>query len=70
MVDATRIPDDDTPVWLRATPMGRDLEGCHLQFFHRAIDELLAETVPESYWRKVIESRRARRLPFDPRYPR
>jgi hypothetical protein len=50
--------------------MGSDLENCHLVFFHRAIDELEADTVPESYWRKVIESRRARRLPFDSRYPR
>ncbi len=47
------------PVWLGHTPTGDDLEGMPLEWFHQAIDQLDAETVPEAYWRKVVARRQA-----------
>ncbi len=49
-----------TAVWLGHTPTGRDLERMPLEWFHIAIDQLLAETVPESYWRKVVGRQQAK----------
>jgi hypothetical protein len=45
--------------WLGHTPTGTDLERMPLDWFHQAIDQLLRETVPESYWRKVVAKRQA-----------
>jgi len=45
--------------WQRATPTGAQLEAMPLSWFRAAIDQLLAETVPEGYWRKVIASQAA-----------
>ena len=50
---------NDQPVWLGHTPTGDDLEGMPLEWFHQAIDQLDAETVPKSYWSKVIARRQA-----------
>jgi hypothetical protein len=56
--DATRAPSACNP-WLGHTPTGADLERMPLDWFHQAIDQLLRETVPESYWRKVVAKRQA-----------
>jgi len=42
------------PVWLGHTPTNDDLEGMPLDWFHHAIDQLTADTVPKSYYDKVI----------------
>ena len=42
-------------VWLGKTPTAEELERMPLEWFHNAIDQLEAETVPETYWRKVID---------------
>lgn len=46
-------------VWLGHTPTGSDLERMPLDRFHTAVDQLRRDTVPESYWRKVIAKRQA-----------
>ena len=46
-------------IWLGASQTSYDLEHLPLPWFHNAIDRLLAETVPESYWRKVRAKREA-----------
>jgi len=47
------------PVWLGYTVTGDALEVMPLDWFHQAIDQLQRETVPESYWRKVVAKRQA-----------
>ncbi len=47
-------------VWLGASQTAYDLEHLPLPWFHQAIDRLLAETVPEAYWRKVRAKREAK----------
>lgn len=44
-------------IWLGKTPTGAELERMPLPWFHQAIDALLAETVPRSYWIRAIEGR-------------
>ncbi len=46
-------------VWLGRTPTGQQLATMPLEWFHQAIDQLVAETVPETYWRKVRAKREA-----------
>ena len=46
-------------LWLGHTPTGRDLQRMPLDRFHQAVDQLRRDTVPESYWRKVIAKRQA-----------
>lgn len=55
MTDAGVAP----PVWLGASQTADQLERLPLPWFHNAIDRLLADTVPEKYWRKVIAKRQA-----------
>lgn len=50
---------DSGPIWLGHTPTGDDLEGMPLDWFHQAVDQLDRETVPKSYWSKVIARRQA-----------
>jgi len=47
------------PVWLGYTVTGDDLQAMPLEWFHQAIDQLERETVPQSYWRKVVAKRQA-----------
>lgn len=44
----------DPAIWLGLTPSGHDLEAMPLDWFHIAVDKLAAETVPRSYWLKVV----------------
>ena len=54
------LPGDGTgPVWLGRTPTGDELEGMPLDQFHVAVDQLHRETVPESYWHKVVARQQA-----------
>jgi hypothetical protein len=48
-----------TTVWLGHTPTGDDLEGMPLEWFHQAVDQLERETVPKSYYDKVVAKRQA-----------
>ena len=52
-------PVNGEAVWLGRTPTGQQLETMPLDWFHQAIDQLRAETVPEAYWRKVRAKREA-----------
>jgi len=45
------------PVWLGHTPTSDDLKGMPLEWFHQAVDLLERETVPKSYYDKVIAKR-------------
>jgi hypothetical protein len=47
------------PVWLGHTPKADELERMPLPSFHNVVDQLLAETVPYSYWLKVAGRRQA-----------
>jgi hypothetical protein len=51
---------DAAPVWLGLTPTGHDLEAMPGEWFHAAIDKLFAETVPKSYWDKVVTRQQAK----------
>ena len=42
--------------WLGASPTGAQLEAMPLGWFGAAIDQLLDDTVPEGYYRKVRAS--------------
>ena len=46
-------------VWLGRTPTATDLERMPLDWFHQALDQLAADTVPEAYWRKVVARQQA-----------
>jgi len=48
-----------SPIWLGASQTAHDLEHLPLPWFHQAIDRLLADTVPKSYYDKVIAKRQA-----------
>jgi hypothetical protein len=51
------MSDNPAPIWDGATPSAWQLEAMLLDRFHAAVDQLRAETVPRSYWEKVIASR-------------
>lgn len=46
------------PIWIGATPTGKQLERMTLEWFRNAVDQLHAATVPENYWRKVTARER------------
>jgi hypothetical protein len=46
-------------IWLGHSPTPAELERMPGACFRAAIDKLLADTVPESYWRKARASREA-----------
>jgi hypothetical protein len=54
-------PTSTPPAWLGFTPTGHELETMPGEWFTWAIDHLEDETVPENYWRKVIDSGQWRR---------
>jgi hypothetical protein len=55
----TATPQVEPPAWLGHTPKADELERMPLPRFHNVVDQLLAETVPYSYWLKVAGRRQA-----------
>jgi hypothetical protein len=46
-------------IWLGCSPTPAELERMPGACFRAAIDKLLADTVPQSYWAKVVARRQA-----------